>query len=111
MLRTAKLCLALGMLLAVGLDRWAQAAEVQQTAIYVGDMHCKECARKIASRLYTVPGVVGVRASVQRNAAYVTPQTGKQPSPRALWEAIEAVDFKPVKLIGPTGTFTKKPNF
>lgn len=88
----------------------AQAQEVQQTAIIIGDMHCTDCAKKIASRLYAVPGVVGVRAEVKTGIAYVTPQQAKQPSPRALWEAVELAKFSPVKLVGPYGTFTTKPS-
>lgn len=82
---------------------------VQQTAILVGDMHCADCAKKIASRLYAVPGVRGVRAEVKTGIAHVTPQANVQPSPRALWEAVELADFTPKKLVGPYGSFTKKP--
>lgn len=80
-------------------------------AVYVDDMHCKQCAKKIARKLYTVPGVTAVHADVSKNLALITPQQGKDPSPRSLWEAVEAAEFKPVKLIGPRGTFFKKPNF
>ena len=73
-------------------------------------MHCVNCAKKIASRLYAVPGVVGVRAEVKSGIAYVTPQQAKQPSPRALWEAVESADFTPKKLVGPYGTFEAKPS-
>lgn len=79
-------------------------------AIYVDDMHCKNCAKKIARKLYAVPGVVAVHADVQKDLAVVTPQRNKDPSPRALWEAVETAKFKPVKLIGPTGTFNLKPS-
>ena len=88
----------------------ARGEQPQQTAIIIGDMHCTDCAKKIASRLYAVPGVVGVRAEVKTGIAYVTPQQTKQPSPRALWEAVEMADFSPKKLVGPHGTFTTKPN-
>lgn len=82
---------------------------VQQTAILIGDMHCADCAKKIASRLYAVPGVRGVRAEVKTGIAHVTPQASKQPSPRALWEAVELADFTPKKLVGPYGSFVEKP--
>ena len=79
------------------------------TAIYVDNMHCKACAKKIARKLYTVPGVIAVHADVGKNLAVVTPQKKKDLSPRKLWEAVEAAKFKPVKLVGPRGTFKKKP--
>jgi len=80
-----------------------------RTAILVKDMHCTDCAKKIARKLYSVKGVKGVRAVVKTNTATVTPETGKQPSPKALWEAVEAAGFKPVKLAGPLGTYKEKP--
>lgn len=108
MITRRSMLLSLGATLAAG--QLAQAEEVQQTAILVSDMHCVDCAKKIARGLYAVPGVVGVVADVKTNLAHVTPQKTKQPSPRALWEAIELAKFKPVKLVGPYGTFTSKPN-
>jgi len=100
--------LAMGATLVVG--EMAEAQEVQQTAILISNMHCTDCAKKIARGLYAVPGVVGVIADVKTNLAHITPQKTKQPSPRALWEAIELAKFQPVKLVGPYGTFTSKPN-
>lgn len=79
------------------------------TAIHVEDMHCADCAKKIASKLYGVPGVVEVRADVAKSVAYVVPQKDKSVSPKALWEAVEKAGFKPVKLDGPGGAFSKKP--
>lgn len=79
-------------------------------AIYVDDMHCKNCAKKIARKLYTVPGVLAVHANVKQNLALITPQKGKDPSRRALWEAIESAKFKPVKMIGPDRTYKTKPS-
>ncbi len=65
--------------------------------------------KKIARKLYTVSGVVKVQANVAKDYAVVTPQAGADLSPRALWEAVEQANFKPVKLQGPRGVFTKKP--
>lgn len=80
-----------------------------QTQIVVKDMHCAACAKKIARKLYAVKGVKGVRAVMKTHTATVTPETGKQPSPRALWKAVEKAGFKPVKLVGPLGEFKKTP--
>jgi copper chaperone CopZ len=79
------------------------------TVIEVDNMHCANCARKIARKLYSVPGVVGVRTNVAANTATITPQQQRQPSPKALWEAVESAGFKPIKLHGPHGEFTTKP--
>ena len=79
------------------------------TAVYVKDMHCATCAKKIASKLYKVPGVVKVQTNVKKGVAVITPQANKQPSPKLVWEAVEAATFKPIKLACPLGTFTKKP--
>ena len=89
---------------------WAIKPMGRAVAIYVDDMHCKNCAKKIARKLYAVPGVVAVHADVKKNVALVTPQKGKDPSLRALWEAVEAAKFKPVKLVVPGGAFESKPS-
>lgn len=87
----------------------AEAAKTQYTVVYVKDMHCQTCAKKIASKLYKVPGVVKVKTNYKKNVAYVTPQRSKTPSPKALWEAVESATFEPVKIASPLGTYTKKP--
>ena len=79
------------------------------TAIYVTDMHCDACAKKIARKLYALPGVKEVKANVPKDLAFVVPETGKNCSPRSIWEAVEQAGFEPVKLVGPGGTFTTKP--
>lgn len=87
----------------------SQAAKTQFTTVYVKDMHCNSCAKKIAGKLYAVPGVVSVKTNYKKGTAVVTPQKSKTPSPKALWEAVEAATFKPVKIASPLGTYTKKP--
>ena len=39
-------------------------------------MHCSNCAKKIARKLYNVSGVVKVQANVAKDYAVVTPQEG-----------------------------------
>jgi hypothetical protein len=46
---------------------------------------------------------------MKTHTATVTPEKGKQPSPLALWEAVEKAGFNPIKLIGPAGIFEAKP--
>ena len=62
----------------------ATAAEPQYTWIYVKDMHCLHCAKTIARKLYTVPGVVKVQAYLKQHIAVITPQSGKSVSPRTV---------------------------
>ena len=81
------------------------------TTIVVHDMHCQNCANKIAAQLYKVPGVVEVRADVAKNTAYVRPQQGKAPAPAKLWTAVESAGFPVASLSGPQGSFTAKPKF
>ena len=80
------------------------------TTIQVQKMHCEACAKRIARKLYAVPGVVEVRADVPKNIAYVVPQKDKSLSPRTLWESVEAAGFKVARLDGPQGSFTAKPS-
>lgn len=87
----------------------AFAAQPTYTTIVVDDMHCGSCAKKIAAQLYSVPGVVEVRADVEKSLAYVIPQKRKAPSPRQMWEAVEKAGFKTLKLIGPSGSYSAKP--
>ncbi len=75
----------------------------------VNDMHCKTCAKKIARKLYAVPGVVKVAANLKTHTALVTPQKQRNPSPRAMWEAVEKAGFKPVSLEVRGQKFKKKP--
>ncbi len=86
-----------------------EAARTSSTTVYVKNMHCQTCAKKIAGKLYTVSGVLKVRTNYKKNIAVITPQRSKRPSPKALWEAVEAAKFVPVKIASPQGTFTKKP--
>ena len=59
--------------------------------------------------IYRVPGVARVATSLKQNRAFVTAQQSREPSPRALWEAVEQAGFQPVEMSGPGGTFREKP--
>jgi copper chaperone CopZ len=91
-------------------DAAAEPPKANYTTIQVEDMHCMACAKKIAAKLYAVPGVVKVHAAPEKDLAYVVPQKRKAPSPRAMWEAVEAAGFKMVSMSGPGGDFTSKPD-
>jgi copper chaperone CopZ len=88
----------------------AQAASpILYTTIFVHDMHCADCAKQIARKLYAIPGVVEVRADVSKNVAFVVPQKEKTLSARSMWDAVESAGFKVARLEGPQGTFTARP--
>ena len=89
---SARLCLN-----PVGL---AEEAKPKFTAIYVTDMHCNYCDEKLAAKIYTVPGVVQVKANVPKDVAFVIHQKTKDPQPLALWEAAEAAGPGPPSEIG-----------
>lgn len=91
------------------LPRHDSRKKLPYTWVFVTDMHCGACAKKIARKLYAVPGVVKVQTSVKKSVAVVTPQKTRQVAPRAVWEAVEKAGFKPVKLVGPAGTYRAKP--
>lgn len=74
-----------------------------ETAIFVGDMHCAGCAKKVARKLYGVKGVVKVRTDIKVDVAIVTPQQNKELDTNALWAATEASTILPIKIIGPKG--------
>lgn len=96
----------------------AKPAEVKlapnETAIYVGDMHCSNCAKKISGKLFRVKGVMKVRTDVKQHVAIITPQAKKEIDVKAAWKAVQSAKFEPTKMIGPAGTFvadekTKEP--
>ena len=78
-------------------------------SVFVKDMHCATCAKTISSKLYTIKGVAKVQIDLKKNLAVVRPTASTQLSPKAVWEAIELVKFKPIKLVTPTTTYTQKP--
>ena len=89
----------------------ASAAEPAWSSIQVKEMHCAGCAKKIAARLYAVRGVKEVRVDVDKKTLFVAPQQNATLSPRAMWEAVEKAKDHPIRLAGPSGTFTERPRF
>lgn len=85
----------------------AIAAELPPTVITVEKMHCAGCAKKIGAKLYEVPGVAEVKVDVKNKMLIVNSK--KKLSPRALWEAVESANDKPLVLDGPSGKFKAKP--
>lgn len=72
---------------------------------------CPKCGHKIAERLRAMPGVADAQANVETKTIVVVARPQAAPSPRVLWETVEAGGENPVFLQGPSGTFTQKPPF
>lgn len=86
----------------------APALPPNTVTIQVSDMHCANCAKKIARKLYAIPGVVRVNTDVKKHTAVVTAEKNRQLDSLKLWTAVESAGFEPVKLITPQGEFTTK---
>ncbi len=110
MMRVLVCLLAVTMAVGLGpVSAFADRATPTFTTIVVTDMHCAACAKKIAAKLYLLPGVLEVRADVEKDTAYVVPQKQKSVSPKAMWEAVEAAGFTITQMSGPGGKYSKKP--
>ncbi|MBI2806348.1 MAG: heavy-metal-associated domain-containing protein [Planctomycetes bacterium] len=105
----ASCLIAFGLLVAVGTHAQSGGNPPAYTVITVEKMHCEGCAKRIAGKLYEVPGVDKIQVDVKQKILWVHPKAGVQPSPRGLWEAVEKGSDTPVRLQGPYGTFTAKP--
>ena len=88
---------------------FAPAADPPVTTISVQGMHCQGCASKVASNLQAVKGVNKAEVDAAKAVAVVIAKENATLSPKALWEAVEKAGYTPTKLVGPAGTFTKKP--
>ncbi len=93
----------------LGAANLTHAADPPATTISVKGMHCQGCASKVANNLQAVKGVGKADVDASKAVAVVIAKDNAVLSPKALWEAVEKAGYTPTKLVGPTGTFTKKP--
>lgn len=101
--------LALAVLAFLAVTASAQAPPMVWTKITLEELDCAGCVKKIAAKLGTVPGVSRVQGDIPAAVIWVLHQPALNPSPRAMWDAVEKADHTVVKMEGPAGTFTKKP--
>lgn len=88
---------------------FAQAADSSDnTVITVGEM-CGGCVKKITKKLKAMDGVASVNCDIKSKTTTVVPKDGVVFSPRTLWEAMDEIGKSPLKLKGPSGEFTSKP--
>jgi len=104
--RSAILVLA-GLFSLGSLSATAEAAAPQDTVVTFGEM-CGGCVKRINAQLTKMPEIAGVKCDVATKSATVTPAASGV-SARVLWEALEGIGKTPVKMVGPSGTFTTKP--
>jgi copper chaperone CopZ len=102
-------CVALALLAGAETHGQNPGSPPAYTVLTLEKMHCESCAKRIAGKLYEVAGVEKVQVDVEKKLMWVHPKTGVQPSPRALWEAVEKGADRPIRLQAPSGVFTAKP--
>ena len=95
--------------LATGDAVFAADATETVTTITIEGMHCVSCAKKLTKTFQAVPNVGAVEVSAETGLATIAPKADEVPSAKLLWEAVEKAGYKPVKLVGPGGTFDKAP--
>lgn len=95
--------------LVIALSTFSLCAAEPMTQVSVAGMHCPACAKKIAGKVQAMPGIAVASADAKSGLVSITPKPQVKMSPKSLWETIEVAGYKPVKLVGPNGTFTEKP--
>lgn len=106
----AYLCIALTCAFVACLTSQTRAANpTMKTTITLEVLSCEGCAKKVATKLLEIRGVANVKTDLKTKSATVIPKAEASLSPRQLWEAVEKAGKKPIKLQGPSGTFTSKP--
>lgn len=112
MYRTA-MCFALTLVFAASSLNvsWAatNAKSTTKTTITLKVLSCEGCAKRVREKLTAVSGVSEVKTDLKTKSATISPKRDATPSPKQLWEAVEEAGKTPVKLVGPSGTFTSKP--
>ena len=105
-----KSCLALAVVACVAAVAAAQTpAPAAYTRVTLDDIHCMGCAKKINGKVIAVPGVAEMRVDLKAKSIWAMHKPGMTPSPKALWEAVEAADHQPTRMDTPAGSHTSKP--
>lgn len=83
--------------------------EIPAHTMFIKNLHCEGCAKRLRNSVYKVEGVLAVKTHVKNGIAVITPTEGGNPSAKALWEAVENQKFQIAKLVTPNGTYEEKP--
>ena len=70
---------------------------------------CPTCGKKIVQKLEQLPQTQSASIDVEQRIVQVVAKPGHNLSPRLIWEIVEKGGEQPVRLQGPAGTFTAKP--
>lgn len=87
----------------------AVAALPKDSTVVTVKKLCPTCGKKIVQKLEQIPQVAGASINIEQRVVQVTARPGQVLSPRLVWEIVEKGGEQPIKLQGPTGTFTAKP--
>ena len=107
-MRMSKTANALTLLLVALSWSASNGAEPSTTTITLQAM-CEHCAQKMTKSLQQNPDIASVRTDVKSRVVAIVPRSGKELSPKMLWETVEKAREQPVRLAGPCGTFNSKP--
>jgi copper chaperone CopZ len=81
-----------------------QAIAVQPTNsplhIVIDNLHCKGCAKKIASQLYTITGVTKVSVDMKTETLIVQMQSGTTATPWQVIDAVTKAGERPLAVVG-----------
>lgn len=105
-------CITLTLAIALCISTRSPAATSEKsttTTITLKVLSCESCAQRVREKLSSVRGVGEVKTDLKTKTATIVPKRDAKLSPRQLWEAVEEAGKKPLKLVGPSGTFTTKP--
>lgn len=94
----------------LGVSTGAFAGEVVPTVVTVKKM-CPTCAKKINRGLAKVTGAAAAKNEIETRTYSVTPKPGKVLSPREVWTVVSEGGEVPLRLDGPSGSFTTEPGF
>lgn len=86
----------------------ASGASPDATVVSVKKL-CPTCGKKIVQKLEQLPETQSASMNVEQKLVKVVAKPGQNLSPRLIWETVEKGGEQPVKLQGPAGTFTSKP--
>ena len=87
----------------------ATAADKGTTTIEISKLHCAGCAKRVSKKLQAVANVASADVDLKTSQATVRANKDKQVSAKALWEAVEATGYTPMKLTSADASYTSKP--
>ena len=81
----------------------AAARPNRSLQVVIDNMDCKGCAKKIASRLYTLKGVTKVTVDMKTETLTISLRRGVTASPWRILDAVAKAKERPLKVLGAHG--------